>query len=445
MPNAPSQDIMSSDHPQALDTSCPSSSSGRRLLISEEGLIDEVGHWYEYCKSVSDIHTERGIECLVAMHAEAKAEVRTDIKALPVYRQTSWGGLSTQPNTIKRYFGILSHNRLVYKTMDRLVRKTGPVDVVFAPTVTVHHLIGWRLFAARRRGRDFKRLVLLFRNNVGYYTADSDTPKFRRASRILAPIFKSFTGLLKTGDVVFATDSERLADEYEALCGLRPIVFPSPRVSEPEQASPVVEAGQVPTDRSPPAIVFSCLGPARFEKGIDVLQEAIKLVLARRVARDVCFVIQWNAEIKFISGEVYSPDAALLNDDRVRLLTKSLTSEQYNAEVANTDCMVLPYRRDSYFARISGVAVEGVTAGKPIIYTRGTWCEDLVRSSGAGIGVPDGDVEKLAEAIEKLAAEFSTYKAQAAAKAEDARRSNSAEAFVEKLWGPVLSQVSGFD
>jgi glycosyltransferase involved in cell wall biosynthesis len=122
-----------------------------------------------------------------------------------------------------------------------------------------------------------------------------------------------------------------------------------------------------------------------------------------------------------------------------------MTSDEYNAEVAITDCMVLPYRRDSYFARISGVAVEGVTAGKPIIYTRGTWCEGLVQSSGAGIGVPDGDIEKLAEAIEKLADEFSVYKARAVAKVEDARRSNSAEEFVEKLWGPVLSHAKSLN
>jgi len=413
----------------------------RRLLISEEGLVDEIGHWYEYCKSVSDIHAERGIECLVAMHLDAKEAVRSEIKALPVYRQTSWGRLNTEPNTVKRYLGILSHNALVYKTMNRVMRETGPVDIVFAPTVAIHHLIGWRLFAAMHGERGFKRLVLLFRNNIGYYSKDSDTPKFRRATHILAPIFKSFAPLIKKGRVVFATDSERLADEYEALCGLRPIVFPSPRIAEPASSVSGKAADVSTAAKSKTNIVFSCLGPARFEKGIDILQEAIKLVLARRPSPDICFVIQWNSEIKFASGEIYPPDPALLNDSRVRLLTKSLTSEEYNVEVAETDCMVLPYRRDSYFARISGVAVEGVTAGKPIIYTLGTWCEGLVQTSGAGIGVPDGDVEKLAWAIEEMADNFPLHRARAAEKAEDARQSNSAEAFVERLWGPILSDA----
>ncbi|MDF2116078.1 glycosyltransferase [Roseiarcaceae bacterium H3SJ34-1] len=432
---------MSQNVSESIATSTLSSSNGGRLLISEEALVDEIGHWYEYCRSVSDIHAKLGIECLVATHSDAKEIVRAGLKTFPVYRQTSWAGLNTEPNMLKRYLGILTHNALVYKTMDRLVRKTGPVDIVFAPTVTIHHLIGWRLFATRHGGRDFKRLVLLFRNNIGYYSKDSDTPKFRRATRILAPIFKSFSPLIKKGTVVFSTDSERLADEYEALCGLRPIVFPSPRIAEPAEGVPGEAARKSPAEKSTAGIVFSCLGPARFEKGIDILQEAIKLVLARRTSRDICFVVQWNAEIKLASGEIYPPDPALVNDSRVRLLTKSLTSDEYNAEISETDCMVLPYRRDSYFARISGVAVEGVTAGKPIIYTLGTWCEGLVQTSGAGIGVPDGDTEKLAWAIEEMANNFPLYKAQAAAKAEDARQSNSAEAFVEKLWGPILSHA----
>ena len=421
------------DNSGGAETLTTSKQPVRRLLISEEGLIDEVGHWYEYCKSVSDIHAELGIECLVAMHRDAKDSVRKDISAFPVYPQTSWSGLNSQPNIFRRYMGILAHNAVVYRTMAGLIRKIGPVSVVFAPTVAIHHLIGWRLFAAIYGRRKFNRLVLLFRNNVGFYTKDSDTPKFRRASYVLVPILRSFSHLLKNGSVVLATDSERLAGEYEALCGLRPTVFPSPRIA--------CASDEMRRDSAKASILFSCLGPARFEKGVDILQQAIKLVLARRASQDMLFVVQWNADIKDDAGGIYPPDPELLQDRRVQLLTKSLSSDEYDAEISRTDCMVLPYRRDSYFARISGVAVEGVTAGKPVIYTLGTWCEDLVKNSGAGIGVPDGDISSLAGAIEELANNFTIYKAQATARAAAARESNSAEAFVEKLWGPLLSDV----
>jgi glycosyltransferase involved in cell wall biosynthesis len=412
---------------------------GRRLLVSEEGLINQVGHWYEYCKSVIDIHAPYGVESFVAVHVDASDAVRISIPALAVYQQTSWSGLHLEPNVVKRYLGIISHNFLVYRTMNQLLHEKGPFDIIFAPTVTIHHLIAWRFLATAHMGVGFKRLVLLFRNNAGYYTADSSIPKFRRSARILALILKSFRTLIREGAVAFATDSDRLADEYRALCGLRPLIFPSPRVAEEGVESASRRTTKGSARRS---ICFSCLGPARFEKGIDVLQDAIKLVLSRCSEDDIHFVIQWNDEIRDAGGELYEPDRAMVADRRVCFLTRPLSSFHYNRQVGLTDCMVLPYRRDSYFARISGVAVEGVTAGLPIIYTRDTWCENFVTKHGAGIGVPDGDVELLALAIEEMARNFTAYKEKAVGMAAAARQLNSPRMFVEKLWGPFCLATS---
>jgi glycosyltransferase involved in cell wall biosynthesis len=70
-----------------------------------------------------------------------------------------------------------------------------------------------------------------------------------------------------------------------------------------------------------------------------------------------------------------------------------------------------------------------------MIYTRGTWCEDLVQSAGAGIGVPDGDPHALADAMVEMAANISSYRQQAAAAADRARSAHSAETFIDLLWG----------
>lgn len=112
-----------------------------------------------------------------------------------------------------------------------------------------------------------------------------------------------------------------------------------------------------------------------------------------------------------------------------------MSSAAYDAAVARTDCMLLPYRRASYFARISGVAVEAVTAGVPVIYTRDTWNEDLVIDLGAGIGVADNDVKGLVEAIATMVDDFDQFSADAVARADLARRSHSPMAFASIVWG----------
>lgn len=408
--------------------------SGRRLLISEEALKDEVGHWFEYCRAVQDIHTSRDVHVVTLAHVDVTAPVREALNSVPLFRETSWDGLHVEPNFIKRYWAVITHNWLVFRSVDRFLREQGPFDLAFAPTVTIHHLIGWRLVAALHAGRRIGRIVLLFRNNAGYYVEFDDRPRFRKLSRILGALIMSFKSAIASKRVLLATDSERLADEYEALSSVRPVVFPSPRVG------PRPGGGARERRNAEERILrFSCLGPARFEKGIDILQEAIKLLLMRRVdsgeGDEIHFTIQWNMAILDGSGRAYLPDPSLVADRRVEFLDAPLDTEAYTRELQRADCMILPYRRDSYFARISGVAVEAVTTGIPVIFTKGTWCATLVETSGAGLGIPDGDAPALADAIAEVAKSYHRYRAEALEKADLARTANSAENFICNLWG----------
>lgn len=408
--------------------------AGRRLLICEEGLKDEVGHWFEYCRAVEQIHRCYGARSTILAHADVTPSVMRASSAIRFFRETSWDGMNAEPKMMKRYWGIVTHNWLVFRSIDAFLRKHGSFDLAFAPTVTIHHLIGWRLLAAAHRGGRISRIVLFFRNNIGYYVEDDDKPRFRKISALLRLVMRSFAPLVDSGRVVFATDSERLADEYEALASIRPIVLPSPRIAER------VTGDRDATGASPGrALRFACLGPARFEKGVDILQDAIKMFLRRRSGAgerpDARFVIQWNMDILDAGGEPYRVDPALVSDERVEIITAPLDLGAYAMELRRTDCMMLPYRRASYFARISGVAVEAVTAGIPVIFTKDTWCENLVESCGAGLGVKDGDAVGLADAIEAIIADYGAYKSRADARAAVARRRHSAEDFVRRLWG----------
>lgn len=407
---------------------------GARLLICEEALKDEVGHWFEYCRAVERIHAGYGVETTILAHVEVSSSVMQASRAIPFFPETCWDGANVEPRLIRRYWGVLAHNWRVFRWVDAFLRERGPFGVVFAPTVTIHHLIAWRLLAALHCSGRLERIVLLFRNNVGYYVDDDDVPRFRRVSLLFRLLMRSFAPLIASGSVLFATDSDRLADEYEALSSMRPVVLPSPRVA-PCVVSRDSDAMRI---RQRP-LQFSCLGPARFEKGIDILQDAIKTLLHERrdagSELDARYVIQWNMELSNSAGETYRVDPALRSDERVEIITTPLDIDAYAGEIRRTDCMVLPYRRASYFARISGVAVEAVTAGIPVIFTKDTWCAELVGRYGAGIGVADGDVAGLVEAIEEMASNYSVYRSLAASRAGAARDKNSAEEFLRGIWG----------
>ena len=401
---------------------------GKRMLVVEEALKNESGHWYEYVKSVADLNRLAGAETVVVTHVDTDPAIRREIGANAVFPWTSWDNVYRHPQAWRRYLGIARHNIRVYRVMSRFVNEHGPFDILFAPTVAIHHVIGWRLLIARHGRRGIGQIILLFRNNAGSYADDSKTPVFKRSTNILKWVLQSFRPVIARGRARFATDSKKLAFEYNHLCGIKPEVFPSPRIAPAAPSSPPLRASGAP-------VIFSCLGPARFEKGIDVMQAAIRIYLERYPTGQARFVIQWNDPIVDADGAPYQADTALRDNPRVELIEQTMSSAAYDAAVARTDCMLLPYRRASYFARISGVAVEAVTAGVPVIYTRDTWNEDLVIDLGAGIGVADNDVKGLVEAIATMVDDFDQFSADAVARADLARRSHSPMAFASIVWG----------
>ena len=404
----------------------PEGLPGRRLLVVEEALKDFVGHWYEYVRAVADLNRAAGVEVTVVAHAAATPALHDELGAHPLFERTVWDGDYRRGGWLERKLGLLRHNALVLMRMRGFVRRHGPFDCLFAPTVAMHHIFGWRLLLALERGR-IGRMVLLVRNNVATYHPGSPTPHFGFSARLFGWGLRSLAGHIAAGRVVFATDSARLAEEYRQLCGIAPVVFPSPRVA-------ALSAG--PSARDPAApLLFSCLGPARFEKGIDVLQAAIARYLADPASPPARFAIQWPTPIEDAAGQPYPPDAALAASGKVDFVTQPLDSEAYDALLAATDCMVLPYRRSSYFARISGVAVEAVTAGIPVIATADTWTSELVAADGAGIAVPDGDAPALARAMADLARDHARYREMAVARHQQALAANSGAAFLDCLWG----------
>ena len=404
----------------------PDCLKGRRLLVVEEALKDFVGHWYEYVRSVADLNRAAGVEVTVVAHTTATPALRDELDAWPLFPRSMWDGDYRRGSWFARKLGLPRHNWLVFTAMRRFVRNHGPFDCLFAPTVVMHHVFGWRLLLALERKR-IGRMVLLVRNNVAQYRPGSPVPHFGASARLFGWGLRSLAGHIAAGRVVFATDSARLAEEYRQLCGIAPVVFPSPRV-----AAPVATAR--PRDPAAP-LLFSCLGPARFEKGIDVLQAAIARYLADPANPPARFAIQWPTPIDDAHGQPYFPDATLAASGKVDFITEPLDSDAYDALVAATDCMVLPYRRSSYFARISGVAVEAVTGGIPVIATADTWTSELVASDGAGIAVPDGDAAALAAAMAGLARDYPRFRAMAVARQQQALDANSGAAFLECLWG----------
>jgi FkbM family methyltransferase len=84
------------------------------------------------------------------------------------------------------------------------------------------------------------------------------------------------------------------------------------------------------------------------------------------------------------------------------LVRGQLSDAQYAAMVGGAHVVLVPYRHDLFRTRTSGVVLDAIAAGKPVVATQGTWAGDLVERHGAGSTFEDGDVDSFEFAVRRV-------------------------------------------
>ena len=400
--------------------------SGKKILICEEALIDHKGHFQSWIKAIRQMHLDAGAEVFVAGNRAVIADVQADLAVIPIYSVNSWDQtISGKWPGWRRHLRVFAQNwRIFWQTREAL-RRTGPVDMLFFTAVRVHHMIGLRALCAWGLGRRFNKLTVFLLTSQAEYNANFTACHFPRQSRLLAAVLRSFDRLARRGDVILAGDSHITNREYEKMTRVPMTLFPSPGADLRYEKRGEGSGGPI----------FTMLGVSTWEKGIDVFQTAILHFLKRNPHSDARFVLQWGVPCEGPGGVVTPISSHLKSDPRVTVLERRLSNEEYAELFREADFIVLPYRKITYFNRISGVAVEAAVSGKPMIVTANTWLEWAMREFGSGLALPEDGAEELCAALEKCCAERAAMTSEARARMAVARDYNSSERYLGILWG----------
>jgi glycosyltransferase involved in cell wall biosynthesis len=409
----------------------------KRLLIVEEALKNRRGHWYEYNRAIIDEARRRNIHTTILAHQDIEEDLRLEMGAQPYFPVTSWDQVYYHPSGWRRYIGILRHNFRVARWMQRHFASNEPYDVVLVPTVVLYHWLAWRWLAFRGCGRHFRKLVLTTRNNAGEYDPVTRGYRYGASAKVLRRVVASFRSLVAAGRVELASDSSRLASQYGELCGVPFTTYPHPR---PSDHLPL-PGGRVRDPQRP--LVFSALGPPRFEKGSDLILEAIRLVRQQRPELRLRFVLQWTANVYDASKKEIVPSAELEVDPQVEFIRRDLTSSEYQEQLDAADVLLVPYRRGQYHARLSGVAIEAFQSGVPCICVSDTWIADSVATIGSGIAIAEETAPALAKAMISLGDRYDEFRQLANQRIPLARRTHSPVTFVNMLFDLRNQHVPG--
>jgi glycosyltransferase involved in cell wall biosynthesis len=171
------------------------------------------------------------------------------------------------------------------------------------------------------------------------------------------------------------------------------------------------------SDSFPGRLVVGWLGDPRQEKGAALLPHIIRQALHSGPNDKFKFLLQSGGKKKRWLSELHSNLDEFGN--AVELLPSAISREAYLDALHRCDIILLPYDPQSYPPeRGSGLAVESVLAGKPIVAMADTFAAGLVTPES---GVIATDAASLAKGLVHIAANIGRFQAGARREQQSAR------------------------
>jgi hypothetical protein len=478
-----------------------------RILIVEEALRLGNGHWPRYVADLAAGFRVEGDVVDVLGHREANDKVKSVVPDVVPWISRDCRADARSQGLI----GGIRHNLCLKRELGAWLKGREPYDWILSLSSRLKHLLAFAMLA--RAGYCARsRFLLLFVISPGQ---QDEGGKFRlSASNLFAKFcFALLRPAVCRGQVVIAAETQGMRAEIEKFSGLRTALFPHPveaaespmvykggLIAERPLAAggeqiadgreDTLYAGRSALDSKAPAtsypqpatstkpLLVVAPGLARYEKGSDFMQTAIRLLLqkaetlkseklkegcsapkdrrseigdrglressnlvpssATTGGRTVKFLMQWPEDFDLPDGRRCVPDPDLLKDERVKFSKDLLTGEAYWDFLRQADVIVLPYRSESYRARVSRVAIEAAILGKPMVYSKDTWISEVVAMGGAGVAIAEETPQSLAEAIQMAIGDLDMLQSEAECGVARVRNFYSVSAFHH-----LLGEVGG--
>lgn len=386
-----------------------------KILITEEALETRSGHFASYTSTIAGGLRALGHEVDVLAHRNADPILLQQTGSQPWFRRNCRTDVRS-----KGVSGFITHNYSTWLDLRRWLDMHPDYDWVLQLATRRHHMGAFALAARNRNYLPHGRFMMLFVHGFAAY-GGRDRPvvfKNTQAAVLARMLFRMMRSLVASGRIVIAAETKAMQRELEAFTGMPVTLMPHPVGALGERSAAAAKSGDPSIPRP---LVVTCPGFARYEKGSDLLLDAVRLLAKRQQAGGFSFVLQWLEPFCDPAGTIYAPDEALEQSGLVKFIREPIDETSYARLLSETDLMVMPYRRSSYHNRVSRVAIEAATMGIPMIYMKDTWLDEVAEKVGSGVRIEDESVEALCVSLLQARDSYAALRERAVAGAGNAR------------------------
>jgi glycosyltransferase involved in cell wall biosynthesis len=393
-----------------------------RWLIVEDALRDRKGHWFEYLGTFVRELRALGDDVTVLVDRAAEPFLVEQLQAQPVLPASIWHRMNDGSGPLRRYLRVPVHAWRTYRAIKKYVRRNEKFDVIFVPTVLVHHLLGWVLLVKRALKQTSTRVILFFPNTPIQLDLKTNEPSWLPAptAKLFCRLIRSLRDEVKHGRVILGAETEPMREALMRMTGVPFTYFPHPVTPGGGQGAGSKERHISST------ITMASYGSARYEKGSDLLVAAVDEFCRRYPDSRVRFVLQ------SVDGDANFWEH-LKGNPKIRLIPDYFADGEYAQRLQETDVLLLPYRRSSYALRVSRVVIEAMVHGIPVVATRGTTLAEQAEEFGAAVLCEDENAESLVAAMHDLEQRFDELKQRVELQKQKAREHFSIVFFRELL------------
>lgn len=356
------------------------------IKILDPGLLSKAGHHYSFDKSLVNI--TQGIE-VYALRNMALA-VKDEGWAIPMF--TNWLYASDSQDEITRTLDDFL--KFAEDFEFDLIR--GNFVFTEEDVIVLHTALPWTIYGLGRYLKKFgqkPRKVKILHALPGVRAGNGYT-------ELLVYYKKAFKELAFLGDKLeVGVITEWLLPEAAQMGVRAKVVYP-------------VAPNVVPLKDSSDSPLFGFLGHANGVKGLPLLLEAIKM------DKDNKFLLHINPPQEF-------------EQENTEVVQGEIDTDAYKALLERMDVVVLPYTEQYYRDYTSGVFLEAICSGKPVVIPENTWMEFEAKKQGIGYATfKSGSVVGLKAAIDKIKENWAEMSQKSAHAALFLREKYSAEAFL---------------
>lgn len=255
-------------------------------------------------------------------------------------------------------------------------------DCIFVPTISEFDLLGLTRFFLRQPESARVAWHLQFHFDI-FHGREPDYANQPEQMALLRRQFSSALAKLPDHQLHFYATTPQVAAQYNKLSLANFTPLPYPVSGALAKATP---PASVPQDEPDGPLRITLAGAMRREKGKRALATVIDSLADLLHAGDVQIWLQstgrkverflqpsWKSAVEYHEQIPADPQKPMV------ALTDSLAREEYLRLISNADIGLFLYDSQRYHSRCSGVLVEMLAAGVPVVVPAGCWLSEQIQ------------------------------------------------------------------